>query len=204
MATGSDYGVKWPIVGLASLPAYVPQAFVAVEDRRFYQHHGVDWKRVPGALVANVRSGGYAQGFSTITMQLARNLFPSRLPAAKKSPFRKLSEMRVAGNIERRFSKREILQMYLNRIYFGGGAWGIEAASREYFGKPARALTLPEAALLAAIPQAPSRSNPRSDGDAAKSRRDLVLDRMVRQGFITPEQATTAKSTPIRLQPRRS
>lgn len=202
-AIGTSYGVKWPIVRLASLPHYVPEAFVAVEDRRFYRHHGVDWKRIPGAIAANVRHGGFAQGFSTITMQLARNLFPNRLPAAEKSPIRKLAEMRVAGKIERRFSKPEILQMYLNRIYFGRGAYGIETASLEYFGKPARSLTVSEAALLAGLPQAPSRLNPRSDREAAESRRNQVLDRMVEQGFITPAQAETAKSARIRLQSRR-
>src|SRR5512146_554439 len=187
------------IVPLASMPNYVPEAVVAVEDKRFFQHHGVDWQRVPGAVVADVKRRGFAQGFSTITMQLARNLFPDRLPAAEKSPLRKLSEMRVATEIEGKFSKQDILQMYLNQIYFGHGAWGIEAASQEYFGKPARQLTIPEAALLAGLPQSPSRANPRSDRDAARARRNEVLDRMAEQGFITQAQAENAKATRIRL-----
>ena len=193
------YRVNRRIVPLDSLPRYVPEAFVAVEDKRFFQHHGVDWARVPGAVVADVRHRGFAQGFSTITMQLARNLFPDRLPAAEKSPVRKLSEMRVATEIEGKFGKRDILQMYVNQIYFGHGAWGIEAASQEYFGKPARQLTLAEAATLAGLPQSPSRANPRSDLDAARARRNEVLDRMTEQGFITVAQAEKAKTARIRL-----
>lgn len=172
------YRVNRRITPLDSLPPYVPAAFVAVEDKRFYRHHGVDWLRVPGAVWADLRHRGFAQGFSTITMQLARNLFPDRLPAAEKSPLRKLAEMRVAEAIEDRYSKQDILQMYLNQIYFGHGAWGIEAASEEYFGEPARQLTLAEAATLAALPRSPSRANPRSDRAAALARRNLVLQRM--------------------------
>ena len=193
------YRVNRRVVTLDSVPKYVPAAFVAVEDKRFYQHHGVDWDRVPGAVVANVRHRGFVQGFSTITMQLARNLFPDRLPAAEKNPIRKLSEMRVATVIEEKFSKQEILQMYLNEIYFGHGAWGIEAASEEYFGKPAQQLTIAEAALLAGLPQSPSRSNPRADPHAAEARRNQVLHRMAGQGFITVAEAAEAKAAPIRL-----
>ncbi|MBX6364131.1 MAG: PBP1A family penicillin-binding protein [Gemmatimonadetes bacterium] len=196
---GRLYRVQRRIVPLDSLPEYVPAAFVAVEDQRFWTHNGVDWLRVPGALLANVRSRGVAQGFSTITMQLARNLFPDRLPARQRTAVRKLAEMRVAMAIEDRFGKRDILQMYLNQIYFGRGAWGIEAAAQEYFGKPATALTLPEAALLAALPQAPSRINPRDDRAAARARRDLVLTEMARQGWVTAAQAAAAKRAAVTL-----
>jgi len=196
---GKLYRVNRRIVPLDSLPRYVPEAFVAVEDKRFYHHHGVDWQRVPGAVLADLRHHGFAQGFSTITMQLARNLFPNRLPAAEKSPLRKLAEMRVAMRIEDRYSKQDILQMYLNQIYFGHGAWGIDAAAEEYFGKPASTLTVAEAATLAGLPQSPSTMNPRTDRKAATERRNVVLADMARQGFITPAQAETAQRTRIRL-----
>ena len=111
----------------------MPHAFVAIEDRRFWEHNGVDWPRVAGAAWVNVRSRRFQEGFSTITMQLARNVFPDRLPQNERTVSRKLSEMRVAMEIERRHSKSEILELYLNQIYFGRGAWGIEAASHEYF-----------------------------------------------------------------------
>ncbi len=193
------YRVDRRIVPLDSLPKYVPAAFVAVEDRRFYSHHGVDWARVPGAVMVDLRRHGFAQGFSTITMQLARNLFPDRLPAAERSPLRKLAEMRVATAIEGKFSKQDILQMYLNQIYFGHGAWGIEAAAQEYFGKPARQLTVAEAATLAGLPQSPTRANPRADPVAATARRNLVLDAMASQGVITPAEAGAAKGARMRV-----
>src|SRR5690606_15950877 len=144
------------VVSLDSLPEYVPDAFIAVEDRRFWDHQGVDWVRVIGAALANVRAFEVTQGSSTIPMQLARNVFPQALPGSERTMQRKFQEMRVARMIEARFEKREILEMYLNHIYFGGGAYGIEAASRLYFGKPAKKLTLAETATLAALPKAPS------------------------------------------------
>ena len=193
------YRVPQPVVPLDSLPPYVPAAFVAIEDKRFYRHHGVDWLRVPGALARDVAEGDFAQGFSTITMQLARNLFPDRLPAAEKSPARKLAEMRVATEIEDRYSKREILQMYLNQIYFGRGAWGVQQAAEEYFAKPARELTLAEAATLAGVPKAPSRSNPRADEAAAQARRNLVLRRMAEQGMVPAAAARAAMALPSGL-----
>ena len=107
-----------------SLPSLVPQAFLAVEDQRFYEHGGVDWQRVGGAVLANLRAGGFAEGFSTITMQLARNVFPERLPGEEQTMRRKLLEIRVAQEIEGRYSKEEILELYLNNIYFGNRAPG--------------------------------------------------------------------------------
>ncbi len=196
---GKLYLVQRVVVPLDSLPDYVPKAFVAIEDRRFYEHHGVDWHRVPGAFIANLKAGGVSQGFSTITMQLARNLFPDKLPASERTPWRKLGEMRVAGEIEDRYSKEQILSMYLNQIYFGSGAWGIEAASQEYFGEPASELTLAQAATLAGLPQAPSRDNPRADRDRAHARRNEVLDRMAEQGMITRAEAQKAKDAKLEL-----
>ena len=193
------YRVQRVVVPLDSLPGYVPQAFVAIEDRRFYEHDGVDWTRALGAAWANLRAGGIAEGFSTITMQLARNLFPDRLPARERTLGRKLGEIRVARAIEQTYDKEEILELYINQIYFGSGAWGIEAASRVYFGKPASELTLAEAALLAGIVRAPSRLNPRVNRTLAVARRQSVLRRMAAEGFITGAEAAEAMAAPLRL-----
>jgi penicillin-binding protein 1A len=191
--------VNRTIIPLDSLPEYVPQAFVSAEDRRFWDHNGVDWRRVPGAAFANVQSGGIAQGFSTITMQLARNLFPDKLPAAEQTMWRKLGEMRVARDIEKEYSKEEILEMYMNQVYFGSGAWGIEAASQEYFGKSATDLSVAEAALLAAILPAPSRLNPRNDMDAARERQSLVLRAMAEEDHLSDEEADAAIEADVEL-----
>jgi 1A family penicillin-binding protein len=181
------------VVSLDSLPAHVPDAFIAVEDRRFWQHRGVDWRRVPGAALANVQARRVSQGSSTIPMQLARNIFPRELPGADRTLKRKLQEVRVAQLIERSFEKREILEMYLNHIYFGGGAYGIEAAARIYFDKPASALTLAEAATLAALPKAPSHYDPRRELERSLERRNLVLTLMERQGLVRFAEAEEAR-----------
>ena len=193
------YLTRRVIVPLDSLPDHVAEAFVAIEDKRFWEHGGVDWRRVLGALAANVKSMGIEEGSSTITMQLARNVFPEKLPASQQTLWRKLGEARVAARIEREYSKHEILQLYLNQIYFGNGAYGIEAAAQEYFGGPAAELTLDEAAMLAALPRAPSRLNPRSNPEAALEGRALVLDRMVEQGWITEEEAAEADEVELDL-----
>ncbi len=187
------------IVPLDTLPKHVPAAFIAMEDRRFYDHNGVDWRRVFGAAYKNIKSLGIEEGSSTITMQLARNVFPEKLPAYKKTLFRKIAEARVARQIEKEFTKNEILELYLNQIYFGHGAWGIEAAAQEYFGKPAAKLTLSEAATLAAIPRAPSRINPRSNRELALEGRKVVLERMVEQKMITADEAADAADARLRL-----
>ncbi|HEX6558273.1 MAG TPA: PBP1A family penicillin-binding protein [Longimicrobiales bacterium] len=185
--------VEREMIKLADLPEHVPQAFVAVEDKRFFKHHGVDWTRVFGAALRNIASGEIDQGSSTITMQLSRNVFSDRLNASDKSLRRKLFEARVAKRIEKKFSKNEILELYLNHIYFGGGAYGIQSASRYYFGKPASKLKLHEAALLAALPKAPAHYDPRTKATRAKARRNNVLDLMAAQGFITTAAASAAK-----------
>lgn len=185
------------IVPLSSLPSLVPQAFLSVEDQRFYEHAGVDWKRVGGAVLANLRAGGFAQGFSTISMQLARNVFPERIPGEEQTTRRKLLEIRVAQEIEHRYSKEEILELYLNNIYFGNRARGIEAASRQYFGRPAKDLTLAQAALLAALPKAPSHYDPRRHPDEALTRRNLVLALMRDQGRIPRYLAEKAQREPL-------
>ena len=192
------------LVSLEALPEHVSEAFIAVEDQRFYDHGGVDWRRTVGSVLANVRAGGIAEGFSTITMQLARNVFPERLPGAERTPRRKLLEVRVAREIEDRFTKEEILELYLNHIYFGGALTGIDAAARSYFGKPASDLTLAEAATLAAMPKAPNAYNPREDPERARERRDLVLALMSQQGRITDDEAERARDQPIRTRPERA
>jgi len=184
--------VGWAVVPLESLPAYVPEAFLAVEDKRFHEHGGVDWRRVFGALAADLRAGGFVQGFSTITMQLARNVFPERLPGQERTPWRKLLEVRVAREIEDRFTKAEILELYLNHIYFGEGAYGIEAAARNYFDRPAERLTLAQAALLAALVKGPAIYSPRRHPERARARRNLVLSLMAAQGRATPEEVAAA------------
>jgi 1A family penicillin-binding protein len=181
------------VVGLDSLPEHVAQAFVATEDRHFYEHRGVDLRRVAGAAWQNVRTGGIAEGFSTITMQVARNVFPDRLPMHERTLNRKIAEIKVARQIEGRYGKDEILELYINQIYFGAGAWGIEAAAQEYFGKPATELTLPEAALIAGLPQAPSRLNPRENMEGALERRSVVLRRMEAAGYLDAEAAAAAQ-----------
>lgn len=191
--------VRHRLVKLEDLPEHVPAAFIAVEDKRFYSHRGVDWRRVPAAALANVLAGGVREGFSTITMQLARNVFAERLPARERTLTRKLLEIRVAREIEERFTKPEILELYLNHIYFGGGAYGIDAAAQQYFGKDAKSLSLEQAALLAALPRAPSYYDPRRRPDEARARRDLVLSLMAEQGRIDAEEAEKASGRPLRL-----
>jgi 1A family penicillin-binding protein len=187
------------MVPLDSLSEHVPAAFVAIEDKRFWEHGGVDWRRVAGAMATNIKSMGVEEGSSTITMQLARNVFPEKLPANQRTMWRKLGEARVARLIEQEYTKEDILQLYLNQIYFGNGAYGIEAAAQEYFGKPAAELDLSEAALLAALPRAPSRLNPRSNPEAALEGRALVLERMTAQGLITAEEAAEAGEVELEL-----
>lgn len=185
--------VEREMIKLSSLPDFVPAAFVAVEDKRFFRHHGVDWTRVMGAAIRDIGSGDLDQGSSTITMQLSRNIFSDRLKASDKSLRRKLFEARVAKRIEKKFTKREILELYLNHIYFGGGAYGIQSASRFYFGTSASNLKLHQAALLAALPKAPSHYDPRTRATRAKQRRNLVLQLMAKEGVITAEQASAAQ-----------
>jgi len=189
------------IVALSALPSMVPQAFLSVEDQRFYEHRGIDWRRVGGAVLANLRSGGYAQGFSTISMQLARNVFPERIPGEEQTTRRKLLEIRVAQDIERRYSKEEILELYLNNIYFGNRARGIEAAARQYFGRSAKDLTLSQAAVLAALPKAPSHYDPRRHPEEALARRNLVLALMQQQARVPRGLAEKAKLEPLGLAP---
>jgi 1A family penicillin-binding protein len=192
------------VVPVDSMPEHLLNAFVAIEDRRFWTHGGVDWRRVVGALLQNIRAGDIEEGSSTITMQLARNVFPDKLPAGERTLMRKIGEARVARQIEGRYGKREIIELYLNQIYFGSGAYGIESAAEEYFGKSTSQLTLAESALLAALPRAPSRLNPRANEEAALEGRDLVLRRMADQGFITAEERASAAEAELVLRAGRA
>ncbi len=189
------------LVRLTEIPKHVRDAFIIVEDRRFYTHKGIDYYRIFGALARNIRAGRYAQGFSTITMQLARNVFSDRI-SREKTIFRKLKEARVARAIEQRYSKDKILELYLNQIYLGNGAYGVETASQRYFGKSVRDLTVAEAAMLAGLPKAPERYNPRRFADRAIERRNTVLELMRRDGAVNDADASLAKAFPLQLAQR--
>ncbi len=189
------------VARLQDIPPLVQNAFVYTEDKRFYSHNGIDFIRVFGSVVVNVIRGGYAQGFSTITMQLARNIFPERLERAK-SVVRKMREGKVALAIERKYSKQKILELYLNQIYLGNGAYGVESAAQRYFGKNVRELNLAEAALLAALPKAPNRYNPRVEPDRAVQRRNTVLELLREQHVISDADASLAKAYPLQLAQR--
>ncbi len=189
------------LVKLADIPPVVRDAFLATEDKRFYSHHGIDFIRVIGAGLRNLRSGGYSQGFSTITMQLARNVFPGRI-SREKSLVRKLKEIKVALAIERRYSKDRILELYLNQIYLGNGAHGVETASQRYFGKSVRDLNLAEAATLAALPKAPSRYDPRRFPDRAVQRRNTIIELMRSDGLVSAADASLARAYPLHLASR--
>jgi penicillin-binding protein 1A len=184
--SGAVLGVRGgryaPPADLARLPGYVPAAFVAIEDRRFWSHAGFDPMGIARAIMSDIGQGRAAQGASTITQQLARNLFLS----SDRTMERKANEFVYAIQLERTYSKPQIMGLYLSRIYFGAGAYGIEAASQRYFNKPASRLTLHEAALLAALPKSPTNYNPVDHPEAAEQRARLVLDAMVETGAITP------------------
>ncbi len=184
-----------PPADLDSLPDYVPAAFIAIEDRRFYHHPGFDPIGMSRAMAANMRAGRVVQGGSTLTQQLAKNLFLSPDQNMK----RKVQELMLAVWLEMKFSKEEILALYLNRVYFGAGAYGIEAASQRYFDKSARQLTVGEAALLAGLLKAPSRYSPVSESERAATRATVVLNEMVDAGVITPEQRAAAVTEPVRV-----
>ncbi len=176
------------LLPLDRMPPLLPKAFVAAEDGRFFQHGGVDGWSVLRALVNNLRSGRRSQGGSTITQQVARAL----LLSPEKTYSRKLREAILAYRIDRLLGKDDILYLYLNQIYLGEGAFGVEAASRTFFGKPANRLNLAEISMLAGLPQAPSRYSPLSDYRQAKRRQRYVLNRMAEDGYITPEEARHA------------
>ena len=177
---------------IKELPPYLPAAFVAIEDRRFYSHFGIDPVGISRALVRNVSSDGGMQGGSTLTQQLAKNLFLTQ----DRTASRKIQEAILSLWLERNYSKTEILELYMNRVYFGAGAYGVEAAAQRYFDKSAREVTVAEAAMLAGLVQAPSRLAPTRNPKAARDRAALVLTAMRDQGLITETQEKTALARP--------
>jgi len=192
LATRGDMGGAE--VPLREMPDYVPKAFVAIEDRRFYSHHGIDPWGILRAGVRDVLHRGATQGGSTLTQQLAKNLFLTQ----ERTVTRKLQEAVLALWLEHKFAKAQILELYLNRVYFGSGAYGIEAAAQRYFGKSARKLTLPEAAMLAGLVQAPSRLAPSRNPDGAERRAGMVIAAMADLKMIGDEAAKRALITPAR------
>jgi penicillin-binding protein 1A len=191
---GMRGGLFGPPVNIDRLPAYVPAAFVSVEDRRFYQHQGFDAIGIARALAADVGHGRIVEGASTITQQLARNLFLT----PDQTLERKAQEVVLAVQIEQRYSKKQILGLYLSRVYFGNGAYGLEAAARRYYDKPASKLTIAEAASLAGMLKSPNHYNPVDDPEAATQRTQVVLQAMVETNAITEAQRRHAEAHPGR------
>jgi penicillin-binding protein 1A len=179
-------------VALKDLPPYLPKAFIAIEDRRFYSHHGIDPIGIARAAVANILHRGVSQGGSTLTQQLAKNLFLTQ----ERTFQRKLQEVELALWLERKHSKAEILELYLNRVYFGSGAYGVEAAAQRYFGKSAKNVTLAEAAMLAGLVKSPSRLAPNRNPEGAEQRAQTVLAAMAEAKFITESQAQASIGHP--------
>ena len=176
-------------VSIDKIPKHVQQAFIAIEDNRFYEHSGIDYRGTARALVSTL-SGREVQGGSTITQQLAKNAFLTQ----ERSIIRKIKEAFIAKELEHKYTKDEILTMYLNQIYFGQGAYGIESASLYYFGKHVQNLDIAEAATLAAIPKSPNYYNPFENPKESKNRQELVIDQMVKYGFISADSAAKAKA----------
>jgi len=189
---GESHGAP---VRLSELPDYAPRAVLAVEDRNFYHHIGINPVSVARALFANASAGEIVQGGSTITQQLAKNLFLSPDRTLK----RKIQELLLALWLEHQFTKDEILTLYLNRVYFGAGAYGVDAASYRYFGKPARRLKIGEAAVLAGLLKAPTRYAPTSHPEGSGQRARLVIDAMEEARFLTPDEARRARAEPVVL-----
>jgi penicillin-binding protein 1A len=185
------------LVKIDEIPKIVQDAFVSTEDKRFYSHAGIDWYRAAGVILRSPIHG-FSQGFSTITMQLARNVFPEKI-SREKSLIRKLKEAKVARQIEAKYDKKKILELYLNQIDLGHGAYGVETASQRYFGKSVRDLNLAEAATLAALPKAPARYNPVRYPERAIQRRNTVVGLMRDAGNINDADASRARAYPLQL-----
>src|SRR5688500_9965191 len=199
----TDLGLeRRTVIPLGEMSPYVKTAFLATEDKRFYSHHGIDWFRVFGAIKTNVFQLRFAEGFSTITMQLARNIWVEDISGTDKSLRRKLREAKVARQIEKTYPKDKILELYLNQIDLGNRAFGVEAASQRYFGKSVRDLNVAEAATLAAIPKAPSRYNPRKNPNLNIQRRNTVLNLLRDGDGLAEAEAERWKAYPLLLSSR--
>lgn len=188
------------VIDLSEMPDHLLKAFIAAEDSRFYEHEGIDIYSIARAFIKNIEAGTVVQGGSTITQQVAKSFFLT----PERSYSRKIKEAILAYRIDRYFDKDDILFLYLNQIYLGNGAYGVEAAARRYFGKITGELTLAESAMLAGLTSAPSRYSPNNHPDRAKNRQIYVLNRMVSQAFITEREAEAAIAEKIEIQPRRS
>src|SRR6266568_4530319 len=210
ISTTEIYDIQGRIIGSFSLqrrvvasyddfPKVLRDALISTEDKDFYRHWGINVWRIAGAAYRDIESGGRVQGASTLTMQLARNLFLS----PDRSFHRKIQEALLAIQIERRFTKEQIFTLYANQIYLGHGVYGFEAASEFYFSKPARQLTLDEAALLAGLPKSPTYYSPINHPDHAIKRRNLVINAMLEDGKITAGPATDARNKPLELKLQR-
>src|SRR5260221_3789494 len=202
----TDYGLqRRTVVPLKQMSPAAVTAFLAVEDRRFYQHHGIDWIRVFGSIKAMLLGHG-THGVSTITMQLGRNLWPDIIDPRQRSGLkgltRKIRESRMALEIERNYPKDTILELYLNQIALGNRAFGVEAAAQRYFGKSARSLNVAEAAMLAALPKAPPLYNPRRSPRLAVQRRNLIIGLMEDWGKLSHQSAEAWKAYPLALSSR--
>ncbi|HKY19105.1 MAG TPA: PBP1A family penicillin-binding protein [Rhizomicrobium sp.] len=203
-ADGKEVGHRGAIVGerlkLDEMPAYLPAAFIAMEDRRFYSHHGIDPVGLGRAMLLNMRARRWVAGGSTISQQTAKIVYTDQ----QRTMSRKLVELINAAGLEKSLTKEQILQLYLNRIYMGSGAYGVDGAARVYFGTSARRLTLAQAAMLATLTRAPSVFSPRRDLLRAQQRTSLVLDSMMDNGAITEAQAAEARANPAKIIDRAS
>lgn len=182
---------RFPVT-IDQIPEVLIDAFITTEDRRFFSHRGLDLKSLLRALISDIKAGHFKQGGSTLTQQLAKTLFLT----SEKSLIRKIKEALLTVQIERRYTKKEILELYLNLIYLGSGSYGVQAASRTYFGKDVQQITLPEAAMLAGLPKAPSRYSPLNHPKESLSRRNVILAAMLSTGTISPDRYESALRVP--------
>ncbi|MGD8462009.1 MAG: transglycosylase domain-containing protein, partial [Desulfobacterales bacterium] len=187
-------------VPLETIPRYLTAALVATEDRKFYKHSGVDLKGIARAIIKDIRAGEFVEGASTITQQLAKTLFLT----PRKTLVRKIKEAILAFQLERRYTKDEILELYLNQVYFGSGAYGVESAAKIFFGKPVKDLNLSECALVAGMPKSPSRYSPLVNPDLAIKRRNMVLRQMRDTGIILDTVYQQAVKEALNTDNRRS
>jgi len=197
---GEFFDERRIVVPTDQIPQFLIDAFVAAEDSRFFEHKGLDYQAIVRALLKNIEAGEIVQGGSTITQQVARSL----LLTNERSWSRKIREAILAARIERYLSKHEILYLYLNQIYLGHGAYGVEAAAENYFGKSVADLNLAEAAVLAGLPRAPSRNSPYNHPENARKRQTYVLERLVEEGYITPDESQKARETQLEIKAKRS
>jgi penicillin-binding protein 2A len=188
------------LVSIENIPKHVQEAFIAVEDTRFYEHHGIDVRAILRAIYRDLLAGAKVEGGSTITQQLAKNVYLSN----EKTWFRKTKEVMIALNLEKRYSKQKLLEMYVNQIYFGHGVYGVQAASKFFFNKDVSELTVEQAALLAAIPKSPTKYSPILHPERSAERRNVVINLMEARGFLSPEEAVRlqGRTLGLHVQPR--